>query len=166
MLAAFNLSTRTEFYNVLMPVVYSIDGWYRLSADDPINLGYWDYDFGTDPPLFTCAAAYQARPLQSFVAFHNLSETTLWDTFVITTTKHGLNADFPSSSLISTLLGTPNATGNGGLDFVPDLLFSANSAIASRYAINTFGPGAVKQNQNCGCVLGSNPKFNPCSTNF
>ena len=166
MLAAFNLSTRTEFYNALMPVVYSIDGWYRLSADDPINLGYWSEDEGSLPPLFTCAAAYEARPLQSFVAYHNLSETTLWDTFVITTTKHGSNADFPSSSLISTLLGTPNSDGTGGLNFVPDLLFSANSAIASRYAIKTFGPGAAELNQNCGCVLGSNPTFKPCSPNF
>jgi hypothetical protein len=163
-LAAFNLSTRTEFYNVLMPVVYSIDGWYRLSADDPINLGYWAQGEGST--LFSCAQAYQARPLQSFVAYHNLSETTVWDTFVITTTKHGSNADFPSSSLISTLLGTPNSDGTGGLNFVPDLLFSANSAIALRYAIKTFGPGAAELNQNCGCVLGSNVTNRPCSPNF
>jgi hypothetical protein len=100
------------------------------------------------------------------VAYHNLSDITLWDTFVITTTKHGLSADFPSASLVSTLLGAPNLDGTGGLNFVPDLLFSANSAMASRYATNTFGPGAVKQNQNCGCVLGSNATFSQCSPNF
>jgi hypothetical protein len=152
-LDAFNLSMRTEFYNVLLPVVYSVDGWYRLVGDDPKDLGYWKYIGGVGPEFFGCETTYTARPGESFVAYQNLSDPGLWDTFVITTTKHGSDPDFPSSSLVSILLGTPNSSGTGGLDLVPDPLFSTNSALPARFAINTVGEGAAKTNNlNCDCT--------------
>jgi hypothetical protein len=165
-LAGFNLSMRTEFYNVLLPVVYSVDAWFRLVGDDPNDLGYWNYTGGVDPEFYDCDTTYTARPNESFVAYQNVNDPSLWDTFVITTTKHGSSPDFPSSSLVSILLGAPNSTGTGGLDLVPDLLFSTNSAIPGRFAINTVGAGAVKTNNlNCGCT-GSTSTTNPCSSNF
>jgi hypothetical protein len=170
-LVAFNLSTRTEFYNDLLPVVYSLDGWHAQTGSDPQYLGYWSYVGGTGPEVYGCTTAYTARPAESFVSYLNPGNSSVRDTFVITTTLYGGSPDFPGSNLISTLFGTPDSAGNGGLNLVPDLLFSANSAIPSRYAINTVGQGAAKTNgENCGCTNSAGPPYpettNPCSSNF
>jgi len=163
--SAFTLSTRTEFYDDLLPLVYSVDGWYRLAGNDPKNLGYWELP--PDSNLLSCKLRYTARPANSFLNHSNVNDPSKWDTFVITTTTYSGNADFPSQDLVSILLGTPAQDGTGGLGLVPDLLFSTNSAIPSRYAINTVGKGAYDpNNQNCGCVGPATSFTDACTPNF
>jgi hypothetical protein len=65
---------------------------------------------------------------------------------VVTTTDHGSKPGFPSANVNDVLFGTPAQDGTGGLNLVKDLFFSTNSALPSRYAINTVGNGVGRGN--------------------